>query len=251
MARNSARVVALVGLATFVVPPASGFAGEAATAPAPLPPPGEMARIKELIERGELAAARGSLEPIVRVHPRWGRATLLLALVDFRENRFESARVRFERAAELDPDEVSGRLFLGWTLFYLGELEGAERSLRSFLAAHGEHAEARLALARVLLERGDDGAARPELDRAISLALAAGDGVVEGRARAELAGLLARADELAPARAELERAVALVPDSAEIQFQLSRLLERSGDGEGARRARERSEALRAHAEQRP
>ena len=51
--------------------------------------------------------------------------------------------------------------------------------------------------------------------------------------------------ELARAREELERAVAIVPDSAEIQFQLSRVLERLGDHEGARSARERSEALKA------
>ena len=237
-------VALLAGLVAFA-PPAAPRSG---TPPAEHPPPGEMARVKEMIERGELAAARARLEPIVGAHPGWGRATLLLALVDFRENRFESARRRFERAAELDPDEPSGRLFLGWTLFYLGELDEAERSLRSFLAAHGEHAEARLALARVAVERGDDAAARDELARAIALAAAGGDAVVEGRSRAVLAELLAREGKLEAARSELERAAALVPRSAEIEFQLSRVLERLGDAEGARRARERSEALRASAE---
>ena len=150
--RFSSLLVLLGGLLVVAAPAESAGAEDVGERPA-LPAPGEMARVKALIEAGQLEAARSRLEPIVRDHPDWGRATLLLGVVELRENRFERARVLLERAAALDPDELSGRLFLGWCLFYLGELGPAERSIRSFLEGAPGHAEGWYALGRIAFRR--------------------------------------------------------------------------------------------------
>jgi tetratricopeptide (TPR) repeat protein len=242
--RPGSRLLPLLALLLGNLAGVAAAGGVATPARAPLPPPGEMARMKALIEQGELGAARAGLESIVAAHPDWGRATLLLAVVEFRENRFERARVLFERAATLDPEELSGRLYLGWTLFYLGELDAAERSIRAFLEAHPDHAEARYALGRIELERGDVALAIRSLERAAELAAVDRDAVVEGRARSRLGEIHAGLDDLRRARTELEHAAELLPEASEVQYQLSRVLERSGDTAGAAAARQRSEALR-------
>lgn len=160
-----------------------------APAAAPLPPAGEMARLKARIEAGDTAGARERLKPLVEQHPGWGRATLLLATTYFRERRFELARPLFARALELDPEEPFGRLALGWCQYYLGEVAEAAGSFEAFLAIEPEHAEGRYALGLAKLEQNDLAAAARNLEHSAALAAAGGDAVVLARARARLSEL--------------------------------------------------------------
>jgi len=161
----------------------------AAPAAAPLPPAGEMARLKARIEAGDTAGARERLQPLVEQHPGWGRATLLLATTYFRERRFELARPLFLRALELDPEEPFGRLALGWCQYYLGEVAEAARTFEAFLALVPEHAEGRYALGLAQLEQNDLAAAARNLEQSAALAAAGGDALVLARARARLSEL--------------------------------------------------------------
>ncbi|MBP9144345.1 MAG: VCBS repeat-containing protein [Thermoanaerobaculia bacterium] len=185
--------ILLAASALLLLPPAvvaqAVAAGSVPRAGAPLPPPGEMARLKAAIEAGDTAGARRRLLPLVEQHPEWGRATLLLATTYFRERRFELARPLFARAIELDPEEPFGRLALGWCHFYLGELAAAEAAMRAFLELAPEHAEGHYALGLVELERNEVAAARRSLERSAALAAESGDRVVEERARARLGDL--------------------------------------------------------------
>jgi tetratricopeptide (TPR) repeat protein len=191
------RCLPAVPVLLLLLCPAGGAQGpagpSAALAGAPLPPPGEMARLKAEIEAGDLAGARQRLIPIVAQHPGWGRATLLLATTYFRERRFELALPLFARAVELDPDELFGRLALGWCHFYLGELAEAELALQAFLARSPKHAEGHYALGLLDLERNEIAAARRSLERSAALAAASGDKLVEERARARLIDIDRRA----------------------------------------------------------
>lgn len=242
--RSRAVLAALAALLLTAAAGARFAGGSGAGGPAPPPPPGEMARMKALIESGELDAARARLEELVALHPEWGRAHLLLGIVELRSDRFERARRLLERAAALDPDERSSRLFLGWACFYLGDLDAAEAAVGEFLRRVPRHAEAHYALGRIAFERDDVDAARRELGASAALAAAEGDRLVEGRARGRLVDLWLRLGDPAAALREAEAAAKLLPESWEIAFKLALSRERGGDVEGARRARERSDELR-------
>lgn len=194
--------------------------------PAPLPPPGEMARSKALIDAGRYQEARARLEPIVADHPRWARALGLLGLTFYKENRFEAARPLFERALEADPQEIAVRPVLGWTLLALGEIEEARRMFDALLAQKPGYAPAHYALGIVHLERDDAAAARRHLETAVRLAAKQGDREQEGRAHARLGDLFVRLDDLPAAKRELELALELFPDEREARFKLGRVQER-------------------------
>lgn len=210
--------------------------------PAPLPAPGELARLKGLIESGDTVIARARLESIVEHHPGWARALLLLALTYHREQRHELARPLFERALDADPQQLAVRAPYGWCLLALGELETAEEMFEVVLAHHADHAESHYALGVIAFERDDVDGARARLERAITLAARAHDPSLEGRARARLGELLVRTGDLVAARRELERAVALRPHARDASFQLARVLERLGEKEAAALARARADA---------
>jgi len=216
--------------------------------PAPeasLPPPGEMARCKQMIDAGLYVGARTRLEPIVRDHPDWARATSLLALTYYKENRFEPARALFAQALAADPQEVAIRPLYGWTLYSLGELDAAQAMYESLLELRSDYSPAYYALGVIHLDRDEVDAARARLARSVELASQQGDRGMEGRARARLGDLHVRLDDLAQARSELELAVELFPDEYDALFKLSRVLQRLGDEVGAEDARKLFEETKA------
>lgn len=212
---------------------------------APLPPPGEMARCKALIDAGLYNAARMRLEPIVEHHPGWARATALLGLTYYKESRFEAAKPLFAKALEADPKEIAIRPVYGWTLYSLGELGAAEAMFESLLERKPGYAPAHYALGRIHLDRDETGAAAKSFETTARLAAEQDDRPMEGRAHARLGDLYVRLDDLERAKEELETALELFPDEPEALFKLSRVLQRLGDAEGAERARERFEEVRS------
>ncbi len=212
---------------------------------APLPPPGEMARCKALIDAGLVAAARTRLEPIVADHPGWARATALLALTYYKEGRFEVAAPLFAKALADDPEEIAARPYYGWSLYSLGRLDEAEAMFRSLVERKPDYTPAHYALGVIHLDRDETDAARKSFETTVRLAAAQADREMEGRAHARLGELFTRLDDLPAARRELERAVDLFPADDDALFKLSRILQRLGDDEGAAAARQRYEAARA------
>jgi tetratricopeptide (TPR) repeat protein len=250
--------VHLLGPGGAAVPPpteplvdAAALQGEPAAAaaegppPAPLPPPGEMARCKELIDAGLYEAARSRLQPIVEQHPGWARATALLALTYYRQNRFEAAKPLFARALAADPEELAILPFYGWSLYSLGELEAAEDTFASLLTRMPEYTVTHYALGLIHRERDETAAARERFAATARLAAAQRDPVMEGRARARLGDLHLAKGDLDAAKRELVLAIELFPDEAEAIFALSRVLQRLGDEAGAEEARRKFEEAQA------
>lgn len=213
--------------------------------PAPLPPPGEMARCKRLIDAGLYEAARGRLQPIVEAHPGWARATALLGLTYFKESRFEAAVPLFAKALAADPREIAIRPVYGWSLYSLGRLDAAEEMFRSLIERKPDYAPAHYALGVIHLDRDETAAARERFETVVRLATAQADPPMAGRAHARLGDLHVRLGDLARAKRELETAVELFPGEAEALFKLSRVLQRLGDGEGAAAALARFETARS------
>jgi len=218
-------------------PLAESVSAAEAPVPAPLPPPGEMARCKQLIDSGLYIAARARLEPIVEQHPGWARATSLLALTYYRENRFEPAKVLFAKALEADPDEIAVRPLYGWTLYSLGELDEARATFEELLESKPDYTAAHYALGMIHLDSDEIVAARQLFETIVTLASEQEDAAMEGRAHGRLGELYVRVDDLPSAKRELELAIVLFPDDHEALFRLSRVLQRLGDDEGAEVAR--------------
>ncbi len=226
--------------------PAAAMSAEEQAAPAPLPPPGEMARCKELIDAGLNGAARARLQPIVEQHPRWARATALLALTYYKESRFEAAVPLFAKALAADPGEIAARPPYGWSLYSLGRLDESEEMFASLLKAKPDYTAAHYALGLIHLDRDETDAARERFATTIDLASRQDDPPMAGRAHARLGDLFLRLDDLPTAKLELEQALELMPDEHEALFTLSRVLQRLGDEQGAADARLRFEEAKAN-----
>ncbi len=249
--RTASRVAAVLVLGVgATVAPAAGpeKVNEEALGPqAPLPPPGFLKGCLALIEQKQYEQARRLLAPVVADHPGWARAHFYLALTYQKENRYERARELFRRALQLDPQEHSVRLFYGWCLYYLGELAASREMIESFLAARPDYPDAIFALGLIDFDDDDIDSAGRRFKRAAELARQRKDKPTEAKARARLADVLIRSDELEPARDELVRSIELNPDNYETYFKLSRVLQRLGDAEGAEEARRAHHRVRQRA----
>jgi predicted Zn-dependent protease len=142
------------------------------------------------LARGDYAKAGQSARESLRVESARPRAARVLAEAMLRAGRPQDALDAAERAVSLDPEDA-----VAWWL--LGECAGAagnpERSRLAFeLAAGLGHDEARLALARAALDRGDHDEADALLehcrDRAAAIALL----IAADLERGDTAGAFAR-----------------------------------------------------------
>src|SRR5690606_3314307 len=106
------------------------------------------------IRRGEHEQGTAVAEQILAEFPAEPRA-LVAAAIAF-QIRGETARARelFERAAELDPDNATVRLFIAAGLAQEGRAQDAERVLTDFVRDQPTNAQALTALAELLAARG-------------------------------------------------------------------------------------------------
>lgn len=184
------------------------------------------------------------LIPVVAQHPEWPRANFYLALTYHRENRYEQARDLFKRTLELDPKYDEVRVFYGWCLYYLGEPVESRKMFESYLEIKPDYPDAIFALGLIDFDDDNIESARARFLRAIELAQKTKDAPTEAKARARLADVYMRTDQLDQAKQELERSIVLNPDNYETYFKLSRVLQRLDDAEGAKKAREMHDQVR-------
>jgi tetratricopeptide (TPR) repeat protein len=231
----------------------------AATAPASKPAAPRLgSRLTEAfrsIKAGRYEEARRSVDAYLAAgdaaHP--GQAQFIAGLSYHRQKLYESARTRFARAVELEPDYVTTWFFYGFTLYNLGRLEESRRALERYHAFSPDDPETVFGLGLVDLEEDRVEDAEKRFLAAIALveSRAAGGTIPANlredlaRYQARLADVYLRRDDLPKARAALERSLELWPAHFEPWHKLARVLERLGDSAGAARAQARSdEALR-------
>ncbi|MCX6553490.1 MAG: hypothetical protein NTZ12_00520 [Candidatus Aminicenantes bacterium] len=77
-----------------------------------------------------------------------------IAMKHLRSNHLLDSIEYFERAVELDENNVSARFGLGYALFYAGDYQGSQEQYRRGLAVAPENIEARLSLASVFRRAG-------------------------------------------------------------------------------------------------
>jgi len=205
--------------------------------------PDVLSRSLALIHEGRPDAARELLQPALDGRPAWAEGHATLALTYVEEERWETASKLFERALELDAGLHKARVPYGWCLYYLGDLERARASFRTYLEHEPDYADAVYALA--LIDFDDDELASAErlLRRVILLGRTRRDMGRQAMAHARLGDLYVRQGKLSRAKLELQRAIELDAHNGKAHFKLSRVLQLLGDTGGAAEARDRYESL--------
>ncbi len=194
----------------------------------------------KLILRSRFEAARKILEPLVKAYPASGRAEFMLGLSHHQQRRYELALPHFRRALELEPDYHKTGHFLGYCLYYLGDVDRARRAFESFLAHAPDNPHTHFSLGLVAYDQDRLEEATRFFTRAIELC---GEDrtLVQRRAsaHARLADVYTRSSKLQPAREHLELATQLNPDLYGAHFKLWRVLTRLGEHDAARQAYQR------------
>jgi tetratricopeptide (TPR) repeat protein len=192
-----------------------------------------------LIRQGRFGPARVRLRRHLDDYPDDGRAEFLFGLTYHRERHYGQAKPHFERSNSLDPDYAVTSYFLGWCLFYLGDLDAASAAFERHLAAAPLEGDTHFALGLIALEEGRLDDAEASFRRAIGLQEGRTDRRREiAKAHGRLADVFIDRDDLEQARSELETAIALYPDHYESHYKLFRVLTRLGDTDGAAAAQQ-------------
>ena len=107
----------------------------------------------------------------VRLHAALGMAHLQYreAAVDLSDEPLEHAERCARRVFELDPEASAGHLLLGWTHYARGRIQEAVRELKPALDAEPNHPDTLGLLANCYLISGRIAAARPIIDRLLSI----------------------------------------------------------------------------------
>jgi tetratricopeptide (TPR) repeat protein len=190
-----------------------------------------------LIEQRLNDEARARLAAHLEQNPDDGRAEFLMGLSFHREKRYALAAPRFARGVALEPEYHPAYHFLGWCLYYLGEVAGARSAFEEHLAYVPGEADSHFGLGLIDLDEDRLDEARLRFREAIEL-LADDPRRRQdlSKARARLADVHIRLNELEAARAELELATDLWPQHYAAFYKLSRVLARLGEAERAEEA---------------
>ena len=206
-------------------------AGQPAT-PDSLSP--ELSWAARLIADGKTDQARTRLEAHVAEHPDDGQAAFLLGLTYHREKRYTLARPWFESAVRLAPEYHTVHHFHGWCLYYLGDMPGARAAFNRHVEAVPGEGDSHFALGLIAFndDRLDD--AHRRFTAAIELQRdRPGRQRDVSKARARLADVYIRRDQLGQAKTQLVLATVLWPQHYAAFYKLSRVLNRLGEDEAA------------------
>ncbi|MHC5109174.1 MAG: tetratricopeptide repeat protein [Planctomycetota bacterium] len=210
----------------------------------PMPPRGFLKYCINLIAQRQYDQARDLLEPVLADHPNWPRAQFVMALTYHKEKRYQEARSYFEKSMALDPNDAQLYVFYGWCLYYLGELDKSRALFEKFLETRPDYDDAIFALALIDFDEDRISESERRLRKVIELARQSQRTKMEAKARARLADVLVRRDQLAEARDELIASSTLNPDNYETYFKLSRVLFRLGEDDAARKAFEKHKEVK-------
>jgi tetratricopeptide (TPR) repeat protein len=117
----------------------------------------------------ELDAARATLDAVVSVDTRCGRAWLGLALLNLRELKMDAAKRDIEVATAHLPEHLGTWHVLAWTHIMLGEIAGAQAAFERALALDRNFGETHGGLAVVAALQNREEEARQSARRALRL----------------------------------------------------------------------------------
>jgi putative PEP-CTERM system TPR-repeat lipoprotein len=178
------------------------------------------------LRTGDAAATEASAADLLAEFPAEPRALTAVAVSLQLRGETERARELFERAAELETEGATARLFVAAALVQEGRSQDAERLLARVVDEQPNHAQALTALAELLATRGAFDEAAALLTRAAESSTAIGP-------RLALAQLRIRQGQLMEARQDLELAVRAAPEDPNVIAVQGILALAEGQSQGA------------------
>ncbi len=204
---------------------------------------GELAVAYRLIEEGDAGPARIRLRGWMDTHGEDARAFFLFGLAYHSQRRYARSTEWFRRSLDATPVYPPSAHFLGWSSYYLGDVETSTEAFSRHLEMTPGEGDSHYGLGLLALDAGDleqaearfNDARRFQLDQPDRI-----DGVSKALVR------LAELDELQgnrnAARVHLEEAVRIDQDRVEAWHRLARCCRRLGDEAAAINAEQQHEA---------
>lgn len=149
-------------------------------------PKAHVLRGRILLEKGDLEEARASLLKAEEVDPKFDEAQYYLGIVHERLNEHEEALSRYQKAADLVPDNAQYAVAASEMLVHLGRPDEAQAYLEARSATFAHSAAVRQSLAHLATLRGDRTKAA-ELLREAHLLAPDDQLILEDLARAQIA----------------------------------------------------------------
>lgn len=195
----------------------------------------ELVPMMALIRDRKTGPARVRLRNHLNLHPDDAQACFLFGLTYHREKKYGEARPWFVQALQKDPNYAVSHYFLGWTLYYLGELKLSQREFDAYLLTNPTEHDSHFALGLIRLDEDDLDGAERLFKQAIELVQQQepDDKAALSRGKARLGEVYERQNRLNEARSELEQAVTIYPDHYEAIYRLYRVLMRMGETQQA------------------
>lgn len=159
--------------------------------------------------RGDGGSAASFAEELLTDYPDEPRVLIAVAVYYQHNGDNRRARELFERAAELDTDDATARLFVSASLLQEGRQDEAEVLLRQTISQHPDNAQAIVGLAQLLASRG-------EFDEAATLFSRAAEHTTSVVPRLGLVKLLLRQGRVDDAKRQLDKADVAAPDNPEV-----------------------------------
>ncbi len=183
----------------------------------------------KLLASGQFLDAEIVLRAILKELPNCARAEFLLGVALLKQKQYAKARPLLEASLARKQD-FAGRKqvdhFLGWTCFYLGDLESAKRYFQSHVGAMPTADDSYYGLAVIAIEEDRLSDAQVALERAMELIGTAPDRNKDrAKVLARLGDLEIRREKTAEALALYEEAATLWPDHYEVWGKLARVFD--------------------------
>ena len=208
----------------------------------------DLGPILDLLRSGPTGAARIRLRKILDQNPTDGQAAFLYGLSLHQEKRYSEARVYFDQALWHAPQYATTHHFLGWCLFYEGELELASASFSRHITLVEGEGDDHFAMGLIALEQNNLAVAEDHFETALQCFKDPSD--FNGQARAQ-GKTFARLGELAEvlgnldlAAERLSKATELFPDHYEAWHRLAAIERRRGNQDAAVQAAKQEAAAR-------
>jgi tetratricopeptide (TPR) repeat protein len=236
----AAAVISVAAAVVTQVPPSAGS------------PDPRLVAVRELLRESRFEEAEPVARAWVRDRADDPRAGFYLGLVLHKAKRHGEAKAFLERAAAAPagafPEAVHASHYLGWCLYYLGDLDGAKASFTVHARAFPRYDDDQFALGIIAYDedRLDDAEARFRL--AIELLGAAGAPKERAKNLARLGDVLLRRDRLGDAEACYREAIRLHEMNGEAWSKLARVLDRQGRADEAQATRARQAELKSRAD---
>ncbi|MDZ4828646.1 MAG: tetratricopeptide repeat protein [Phycisphaerae bacterium] len=201
---------------------------------------------KAMLRANRFDDAELALKTVLARRPDIAQAEFFLGVAIQKQKRYADAKPHFERVIALGsafPEIDYVFHFLGWCLYYLGDLPGAQIAFEEHLRRVPTEADTQFGLGVVAFDDDRIDEAEAHFKRAIEMQLGDARAAREiAKAEARLSDVYVRRDRIVEAEQVLRDSVTRYPDHYEAWAKLARVLDRLERTDEATSAREQEQA---------